>query len=76
MEPAKSEIKFPQVWTPGGLSLKQTDFCFRDTGLEWCWGDAQHRGWGMEWCGFPWVDTWLIAALPVFIFTQLLGKFY
>ena len=48
MEVAKFEIRFPLVWAPGGLSLKKTDFCCRDPGLEQCWGDAHHRGWGME----------------------------
>lgn len=29
MEPAKSEIKFPQVWAPGHLTLKEMGFPFQ-----------------------------------------------
>lgn len=29
MEPAKSEIKFPEVCAPGGLRLKETGFLFQ-----------------------------------------------
>lgn len=34
MEPAKSEIKFPEVCAPGGLRLKESGFLFEPQ-LDW-----------------------------------------
>ena len=54
MEPAKSEIKFPEVCAPGG-SEAEGDWVFLSAtvGLGGCWGGTHHRGWEKGWGGFP-----------------------
>ena len=64
---AKAEFKFPQVWAPGGLSLKEMGFL--------CQGQQDWKGVGEtlptgagEWSGVAsMVDTLLMEASPVLI---------
>lgn len=48
MEPAKSEIKFPQVRAPGGLRRKEAGFLFQGM-QDWeSVGETLTRGTGKE----------------------------
>lgn len=76
LELAKSEILFPQVGAPAGLSLKEMGFLFQGQ-QDWKGVREMLNTGAGKWNEEAFMGgILLMEALPFLIFMQLLGKFY